>query len=1018
MLLQILRIQNQYLLINTLSLYIFTGTTIKFHNVPRRNAYLRDFFPIRKYNNFKIRSAKFECSTHSLSISAQTASEWIIIPNYLTLRRVTVLITVKTNAPKKTLKVLMNGYWRVGNLNVKNTVTFKLATKITHIVAQPRPGTSLRSFVKSITALSLPVPSSIKVDFKFEGNIDPNGEVFLLLASDKQRNKFYAIYKKRSKHYKPVKAIAAEIQQFRLSTILYKLFDVDFSQTPFFGKFKFPNTGLIYSTGKMRIQGKKIFKRSPLLQTTKNTVNKGLTAFIRVPFHNDPMIAKYLNKVLVLTTPRRNLRLDRLLQFLLSSTVKNQITLPIPHWKRIFQLYIELVRVTPKSVTIVMSFPQPVVFFKRFLKLSKVKAEILIKKTKPKVSVKLTGNVHLAGVTFKTELARNRKHKYVLKAIGDKIHVTRLIHQFHAAILPKEVSAFLRRLPIMQMSIIRPQIFYTFGVKPMQMHIGGKPHIHGYRVIDMDLLMLKVGGKVKAAIALKLGNVNLAQVFTKITGFNFRSFFILDQQITTTITISPMKINRAHFASKLSSLSIPKGISLTASMRFPRHCRNDKFCKFVGRLIGHSTVLSLKGSILSATYYSISATLNKINLGRGLALYKAGLEIVGGSSSRIGVVGEVHLNNPRLVFAARISVGTKGLTLQLSMSNCWHRAFGADWLDICNILGAVDFSPPTGITGLAIGAQIHLGYKSSRHQLRAKAYIGISIINPIENYYYARFNKATLISLLRAFRINRHLPRPLRDSGFPNGFLGSFSALGKELPEVRVSIPRGFRLKGIFRILGLRGSADITIGLPRGIDIKVGLPPIRIGGGILEMYASSRDRRRGPYLKVKVQVIPRFIAHIEASGYLSVLKISREARLKITNTHYEYFIRGRVLHLFDASMHITARYGNIRHASFHVRGEFKADLFNRIKSLVSISFNKIANIAHWKLNAARRVFEHAKRVWNNVKGVANRAWNKFRRLRRGFGTAKIMEGCKGRSCRKVAKIGKKYYLILFLYYYM
>lgn len=79
-------------------------------------------------------------------------------------------------------------------------------------------------------------------------------------------------------------------------------------------------------------------------------------------------------------------------------------------------------------------------------------------------------------------------------------------------------------------------------------------------------------------------------------------------------------------------------------MRFPKDCKYDKFCIFSGRLIGRHTVLYLKMTILSATYYSVTASVHNMRLGRGLTFSKAGLEIVGDTSSRIGLVGEVNLN--------------------------------------------------------------------------------------------------------------------------------------------------------------------------------------------------------------------------------------------------------------------------------------------------------------------------------------------------------------------------------------
>ena len=69
-------------------------------------------------------------------------------------------------------------------------------------------------------------------------------------------------------------------------------------------------------------------------------------------------------------------------------------------------------------------------------------------------------------------------------------------------------------------------------------------------------------------------------------------------------------------------------------------------------------------------------------------------------------------------------------------------------------------------------------------------------------------------SLLQAFCIRFRLPRPLSDSGFPKGFLSSYSPIGKKLPKAGINIPPGFRLKGTINILGLVAHADVTVSLP------------------------------------------------------------------------------------------------------------------------------------------------------------------------------------------------------------
>ena len=137
------------------------------------------------------------------------------------------------------------------------------------------------------------------------------------------------------------------------------------------------------------------------------------------------------------------------------------------------------------------------------------------------------------------------------------------------------------------------------------------------------------------------------------------------------------------------------------------------------------------------------------------------------------------------------------------------------------------------------------------------------------------------------------------------------------------------------------------------------------------MYASSRDRSRGPFLKVFVTAHPRPKVDIHASGFVSVLGIQAEAMLRITNTQYEYRIAGKFLHLFQASLHITANYGNIKRAGFRVRGYLKNDFFAIVR-------RKIQNGLQSSSRAATRAIDNAKRKVNSKKVVFDRAIGKLR----------------------------------------
>ncbi len=64
------------------------------------------------------------------------------------------------------------------------------------------------------------------------------------------------------------------------------------------------------------------------------------------------------------------------------------------------------------------------------------------------------------------------------------------------------------------------------------------------------------------------------------------------------------------------------------------------------------------------------------------------------------------------------------------------------------------------------------------------------------------------------------------------------------------------------------------------------------------------------------------------------------------------------------------------------------------------------------LSKAREKAERLRRRMEDIRqkkvnGIAHKVWSKVRRSQNGPQTAKIMKGCKGRSCRQMAKIGNK-----------
>ena len=466
------------------------------------------------------------------------------------------------------------------------------------------------------------------------------------------------------------------------------------------------------------------------------------------------------------------------------------------------------------------------------------------------------------------------------------------------------------------------------------------------------------------------------------------------------LTISPVGLKRGSLSiPEFHGVSIDKGLSIKASLGWPSGCASDAFCAVAKKLLGGAE-LSLQMAMTNPKLFTMRAAIKDLKLG-AVVLRHAGLEIVSGTEQSIGLVGEIQLNKPPVTLSAAIRLTTGGIKLVGSMSGCWHKAFGSPYVSICNLFLAMALAPTP--VGLEFGGRIEVGKKSCGKVFVAKGYIGINTINPIHNYIYADIGPITFQKFFDVFCLSVKLPRPLGDSGYPDGIKMSFSLLGKELPHAKIS---GFRFKGTISILGLRAFADIIVKLPTQISIKAHLSPLRIANAF-KMYASQTDKSKGPYLLVDVNARKRH-AHIEASGFVEVLGISREAKLLITHSKYVLTVSGKYLNLFNAGLRISANYGSITKASYVVEGWFKNDLFDKIARIVRDGLKKSADQANQHISTAQSKIKQQKAKFDRADAVLKRALRKVDKAKGGFDRAaakmerarqKLNNICHIRRCR-------------------
>jgi hypothetical protein len=334
------------------------------------------------------------------------------------------------------------------------------------------------------------------------------------------------------------------------------------------------------------------------------------------------------------------------------------------------------------------------------------------------------------------------------------------------------------------------------------------------------------------------------------------------------------------------------------------------------------------------------------------------------------------INNPpvKLIGALRLKFPQSQISLEMKMSGCWKRAFGLSILEICDFFISVSILPGSPLPGVAFGVTVKIGDEKC-YVLQVTGFFGINPNDPTDNYFYVDINSLTLQRVVDLFCININLPDFLADTGFPDGLTTSFALKPHIFRDLGIIIPKGFYFKGTVNIFGLKVECEMILDPPRLIEVKARLSPLNLAGGLLKMSESRAVTDKGPFLDVIIQSNPlKFQA--EASGYVSVLGISAEAKLVVSNSGFEVSIFGSIFGVLEAELTIKASIGKVLDASFSAAGKVKFNILQRIQDAVVGFIQKAGKSAEEAINRAQNKLEEAKKVFDQAKEKLQRAADK------------------------------------------
>ena len=960
--------------------------------------------PMSELRTTTLRALDFDANTKTLSATA-TLAKLTIIPDRMVVTDVQVSFAVilsSTNGGLETLEFSAN--WVLGGTTLRVKVTYEKTSKLV-VFAATSQGLTIQRLISSLTGSTIPFPSALNSAklTKIVGRKSASVSTIIFSGSIGSKADVHVVYQSMGSSSQV--GVAAGIKSFTFSELVRSAVNIDISRVPFFGKISVPSLALSVTNSRITSDlFPEVFVRGSPLVRYGDTLPTGFTAKFDAPIGKiKGIIGSYSNNILSFVVPPN---VHATLGSLASAIGINVNSIGIgPVFGNIGNIRMKGFNfdVPQKKLTVDM-FLQKVTFYNNILSVKDIQLRLFASFSPTRLSAEASGTISMGSVDYAVSVRRNTIiNKYALTVETDSLPIFGVVTALGAKFLPDDLRIILQR--VFQFNIKNARIVYPFGARPQQIQVSGIPLIFGLKTVKLTAVAFKYSGKIRMVQKYDFGTQNIADMIEKLIGLKLHVLKILDQTVRLQFVLSPNTIKGVKLSTpEFAGFALNQGINIKAPLDWPPDCSSDPFCKVAKSLLGGAK-LSLEGTIANARSFTMTASIGDLKLGGGVVLLHAGLQFVGGANPSVGIVGSLELRNPKITLTAaiRVSVGVK---LEGSMSGCWYNAFGSPYLTVCNLYLSMTILPaPLPISGLEFGGRIEVGKKSCGHVLTAEGYVGINVLNPNENFFYADVGPVTFQKFFDAFCLNVKLPRPLGDSGFPNGFKTSFSLLGRELPHAGISIPPGYRFKGTLDILGVRAFADIYIQLPTRITAKIQLPPLSLGS-VFKMYRSSRDRRSGPFLNAEIST--RRAPSIEAQGFVQVLGISVEARLLITSEKYELEITGKFLHLFEANLRVYAQYSkSFSGGSFMVEGTFKSDLFEKIARTVREGLKKSADEADKhisgaqgkirrekaKFDAACDKIEAAKRSVDNAQHDFDRAIDKVNDARR-----KVDGICSYRSC--------------------
>lgn len=996
--------------------------------------------------NFHVDRFVVDIAKEEFSLSTRESAQDIeVIPEFLELSSAKAQISVSINTDqgvalvnRLTLTGLgVSGTWRVGTTEIDFELT-KAGNDFT-LSGAPGSGTiSVKQFIDMLGLSLLPtgrLGDGLKkagLDrFSLQGVkavVHSTEKGYAVALSGQPTISGWGSFKMHVMHHQyegtreGVVTIATVFDSFKLSDLIKRLTGIDMSNVPVLGSITIPKIGLVISTGDVNpnLVPDVIGKDSVLTHALPFPGGVSVVAEITLKRGQAPILflirltkdsatfekidksgSLTLGVVVDILTPGVNIA-----SLSLPPGVRNILAVPVTEFSYDH---------SKRQLAVTLELGGTLEIIPNLLRVDNPKLAINSTLTSAgTTTVEGSGLWSVGPASFPLYIhpvTKNGQKGFLIKGKGKELRVGEIVSKFNSQFLPGPLSSLLDRAGLRDFKIRNPmvQVPIGAGAQGQQLFLSGEPVIGDFSGVTVNVAAVKQSGGVSMALGLDFANTNFAGLVKKITGKSIKGLAMFDKSLKIGVIVSKSTLPGVKFQGPtLSQLEIKKGITVAALFQFPDNCGSDKICAFCKGALGADASMRLRTVIESPSQFMVAAGVANIKLGSSLVLNSVELQLEIGEETTFGLAGSLRLRNPPLTFNGAIRFAPAELQLEMSMVGIWKRAFGINFLAVGNLqleIGVLLVYPPV-LSLLKFGGEVRVGKLDTGRELIAKAYIGLDINTPKNNYFYGSISSASIPGIMRAFDMRASLPRVLAESGFPRGLSASYSIKSVEVPGL--TIPAGFRLSGTMNILGFTASAVIKLNPPKSVLFDMRLSKLDIGRGAIRVCASKSDCSTGPVLYANIVTSPPSVS-VRIQGYATLFNIlNREIIIYVTNEKIIFSVTGP-LFLFEATLRVTANYGSLQAASFRVYAELSTAWMTELKNRVTAIIKSGADAATRKISDAQRKIDSAQGAYDNAirvlqqkqrsvdsaQGAYDRAVNSLRAKQRNVNSL-----CSKRTCSR------------------